>query len=129
MSNILPLFFDQEDNKFYVKEPVGQDMGGWMAVWDYKFVDITDKIKLPYQKVIENFGWHSVKEDLPPYDEEVIVLTDCIHDKLVPGSNYLCFGHRPNPNSDAKLYDGWNIPGIHHWMYCPKLNGKNLKDL
>ena len=88
-----------------------------------------------YQQAEKDFGWHSVKESLPPIDEEVIVLTNDVHGTTVPGAQVICFGHRPNPdgwdgkNIDTgevthyvtKTYEGWNIPGVTHWMYCPKL--------
>lgn len=88
-----------------------------------------------YRKAERDLGWHSVKEMLPPIDEEVIVLTDNIHGKIVPGSNMICYAHRPNPKGwdgknietgevkhyDVVTYDGWNIPGVTHWMHCPKL--------
>lgn len=79
--------------------------------------------------------WIDVNKELPPIDEEVIVLTDNIHGTTVKGANYISFGHRPNPEGwygkdifsgkvthrIPKTYNGWNIPGVHHWMYCPKL--------
>jgi len=83
----------------------------------------------------KDIGWHSVKESLPPIDEEVIVLTDEINGKIVPNAHKICYGHRPNPDGwngknidtgeikhyDVVTYDGWNIPGVTHWMYLPKL--------
>jgi hypothetical protein len=88
-----------------------------------------------YMQAERDLGWHSVKEMLPPIDEEVIVLTDNIHGKIVPGSHMICYAHRPNPKGwdgenietgevkhyDVVTYDGWNIPGVTHWMHCPKL--------
>lgn len=88
-----------------------------------------------YEQAEKDLGWHSVKEMLPPIDEEVIVLTDDIHGTIVPGAHGICFGHRPNPDGwdgksietgevkhyDVVTYDGWNIPGVTHWMHCPKL--------
>ena len=90
---------------------------------------------LGYEQAEKDLGWHSVKESIPPMDEEVIVLTDDIHGKIVPGSHMICYAHRPNPKGfdgknietgeikhyDVVTYDGWNIPGVTHWMYCPKL--------
>lgn len=100
-----------------------------------------DGIAEGYKQAEKDLGWHSVKESLPPYDEEVIVLTDYIAGKHVQGANKLCFGHRPDPKGwdgkdlvtgkvehfQPKTYDGWNTPGVHHWMYCPKLNGEEIK--
>lgn len=91
-----------------------------------------------YKAAERDLGWHSVKEMLPPMDEEVIVLTDDIHGTIVPGAHGICFGHRPNPDGwdrknmetgevkhyDVVTYDGWNIPGVTHWMHCPKLEGE-----
>ena len=88
-----------------------------------------------YEQAEKELGWHSVKESLPPIEEEVIVLTDDIHGKIVPNSKMICYGHRPNPNGwdgknmetgkvthyTPKTYDGWNVPGVTHWMPCPKL--------
>ena len=36
---------------------------------------------------IPTLRWTSVKDALPPMDEEVIVLTDDVHGKNVPGAN------------------------------------------
>lgn len=73
-----------------------------------------------YRKAEKDLGWHSVKEFLPQIDEEVIVLTDDIHGKIVPDLHYICYGHIVDKNI-AVDYNGWNIPGVTHWMYCPKL--------
>jgi len=67
-----------------------------------------------------NLCWTSVKDALPPMDEEVIVLTDDVHGKNVPGANRICFGHIVD-KTFAMDYDGWNIPGVHHWMPNPYL--------
>ena len=88
-----------------------------------------------YKQAERDLGWHSVKESLPHIDEEVIVLTDDINGKIVPNSHKISYGHRPNPDGwdgknidtgevkhyDVVTYDGWNIPGVTHWMYLPKL--------
>ena len=76
-----------------------------------------------YSQAEKDLGWHSVKDSLPPIDEEVIVLTDSVHGKIVPGLHYLCYGHIVDKNI-AVDYDGWNIPGVTHWMPCPKLDGE-----
>ena len=73
----------------------------------------------------KDLGWHSVKESLPPMDEEVIVLSDIINGKEVHGACCISFGHIVDKRYCVD-YDGWNIPGIHHWMPCPKINGKEL---
>lgn len=73
-----------------------------------------------YEQAEKDLGWHSVKESLPPMDEEVIVLTDNIHGKTVPDAQYICYGHIVNKDT-AVDYDGWNIPGVTHWMYLPKI--------
>lgn len=72
-----------------------------------------------YEQAEKDLGWHSVKDSLPPIDEEVIVLTDDIHGKIVPGAHGICYGHIVDKNI-AVDYDGWNIPGVTHWMPCPK---------
>lgn len=78
--------------------------------------------------------WHYAQgNDLPPIDEEVIVL--CINGKV-------CFGHRPNPKGfNCKNVDtgemehlepmtygkgGWNIPDVKLWLdvELPNLEGK-----
>lgn len=82
--------------------------------------------------------WISVKDKLPPYDEEVIALSDKITGEVRLSLNCICFAHRPNPKGwtgrdietgkvthyDVKTYDGWNIPGVHHWIPCPPLPGE-----
>lgn len=69
---------------------------------------------------VPHLRWTSVKDALPPQDEEVIVLTDDVHGKNVPGANRIAFGHIVD-KTYARDYDGWNIPGVHHWMPCPDL--------
>lgn len=73
-----------------------------------------------YEQAEKELGWHSVKESLPPIDEEVIVLTDDIQGTIVPESHYICYGHIVDKNIVVN-YDGWNIPRVTHWMYLPKL--------
>ena len=64
--------------------------------------------------------WIDVNKELPPVDEEVIVLTDNIHGKTVKGANYICFGHIVDKRY-AVDYNGWNIAGVHHWIPCPPI--------
>ena len=64
--------------------------------------------------------WIDVKEQLPPMNEEVIVLTDIINGKKVDGANQICFGHIVDTRY-AKDYNGWNIDGVHHWIPCPEI--------
>ncbi len=52
--------------------------------------------------------WISVKDELPPMDEEVIVL-DTIE--------RIFFGHIVDPNI-AVSYNGWNIPNVGFWRPC-----------
>ena len=79
-----------------------------------------DFIERGYELAEKDLGWHSVDESLPPVDEEVIVLSDVIHGKKVEGANWICFGHIVDKRYCVD-YDGWNFPGVHHWMKCPKL--------
>lgn len=69
--------------------------------------------------------WHDAQgDDLPPIDEEVIVLC---------GDGKVCFGHRPDPNRSyigksaingnkmkykVMTYGkgGWNIPDVKWWL-------------
>lgn len=88
-----------------------------------------------YEQAEKDLGWHSVKDSLPPIDEEVAVLTNDFHGNIIRGAHRICYAHRPNPNGwngknvdtgetthyDVITYDGWNIPGVTHWMYLPKL--------
>ena len=85
-------------------------------------------------KIID-MKWISVKDKLPPYEKEVIALSDKILGDLRLSTNYICFAHRPYPKPrtgkniltgevshyEVNTYDGWNIPGVHHWIPCPKL--------
>ena len=73
-----------------------------------------------YKQAEKDLGWHSVKESLPPMGEEVIVLTDNIHGETVPNAHYICYGHIVNKDI-AVDYDGWNIPGVTHWMHLPEI--------
>ena len=89
-----------------------------------------------YRRAEKELGWHSVKESLPPIDEEVIVLTDILSENSISiGFGKIAFGHRPNPKGwdgkdiatgkvthyDVVTYDGWNIPGVKYWMPFPKI--------
>ena len=52
--------------------------------------------------------WYSVCDELPPIDEEVIVLNE---------DGRIAFGHMV----DTKVaigYDGWNQPGVAFWRTC-----------
>ena len=57
--------------------------------------------------------WISVKDSLPPVDEETIVFTS---------DDVLCFGHIVDKKI-AKDYDGWNIPNVEYWL--PFINPKD----
>lgn len=86
-------------------------------------------------------GWISVKDALPEIEQEVIVLSDVFNGVYRKGTNVISFGHRPNPEGyiakstltgkvkhyAAVTYDGWNIPGVTHWMPCPELPDDNEK--
>ena len=50
--------------------------------------------------------WVSVKNGLPPIDEEVIVLTT---------AGRISFGHIVDKKI-AKDYNGWNIPDVEYWL-------------
>lgn len=50
--------------------------------------------------------WVSVKDELPPVDKEVIVLTTI---------GRISFGHIVNKRI-AKDYNGWNIPDVEYWL-------------
>ena len=50
--------------------------------------------------------WISVNDELPPEDEEVIVITE---------TESIYFAHIVN-KAIAKDYDGWNIPNVAFWM-------------
>ena len=82
--------------------------------------DIYSAVLEGYEQAEKDLGWHSVDECLPKIDEEVIVLVDNIHGKVVEGANYICFGHIVDKNI-AVDYNGWNIPGVKFWMPCPKI--------
>ena len=57
--------------------------------------------------------WISVKDSLPPVDEETIVFTS---------DDVLCFGHIVDKKI-AKDYNGWNIPNVEYWL--PFVNPKD----
>jgi hypothetical protein len=73
-----------------------------------------------HKKAMNDIGWISVDKSLPPMGEEVIVLTNEANGHTLPVACHLCFAHRPDPEV-AVCYDGWNIPGVRYWMYCPEL--------
>lgn len=57
--------------------------------------------------------WISVKNRLPPVDEEVMVFTS---------DEVLYFGHIVDKKI-AKDYNGWNIPNVEYWL--PFVNPKD----
>lgn len=57
--------------------------------------------------------WISVKKELPPVDEEVMVFTS---------EDELYFGHIVDKKI-AKDYNGWNIPNVEYWL--PFVNPKD----
>ncbi len=57
--------------------------------------------------------WVSVKDELPPVDKEVIVLTTI---------GRISFGHIVNKRI-VKDYNGWNIPDVEYWL--PFVDPKN----
>ena len=59
--------------------------------------------------------WIDVNDALPSIDEEVIVLTN--HHQL---GAYICLGHIVDKRI-AQDFNGWNIPDVTHWIYCPTL--------
>ena len=75
--------------------------------------------------VAEKFWWHSVKYSLPPMNEEVIVLTDDVNGKIIPDARRICYGHIVDKER-CYDYDGWNIPGVTHWMHCPTLESEEI---
>ncbi len=64
--------------------------------------------------------WINVKDKLPAIGEEVIVLSDNINGQTVPQANKISFGHLVDRRY-AMDYDGWNIPGVLHWLPCPPI--------
>lgn len=108
--------------------------------------DLTDKAKFSsgwdgfyygqgYKQAEKDLGWHSIEESLPPYNEEVIALTDMMHGKQLSSAGCICYAHRPNPKGyngrniitgkvshyEPMTYNGWNIEGVKYWMPCPKI--------
>lgn len=76
-----------------------------------------------YEVAEKDLGWHSVEESLPPVDEEVIALTNEMNGHELPDASHLCFAHLVDRRY-AMDYNGWNIPGVKYWMYCPELPEK-----
>lgn len=58
--------------------------------------------------------WVSVKDSLPPVDEEVMVFTS---------DEVLYFGHIVDKKI-AKDYNGWNIPNVEYWLPFVNPKGK-----
>lgn len=92
--------------------------------------------KIGYEQAQKDFRWHSIEESLPPYDEEVIALTDMMHGKKLSSASCICYAHRPNPKGyngksiitgkvshyEPMTYNGWNIEGVKYWMSCPSIS-------
>ena len=75
-------------------------------------------IKRIFPKADNEPRWRDVREELPPCHQEVIVLTDEMGGRIIPGLDRICYGHIVNPNHCVS-YDGWNIPGVKCWMPAP----------
>lgn len=70
-----------------------------------------------YHEGLSDFCWHSVDDYLPKVDKEVIVLTD----ELGTAPIYkIAFGHIVD-RMHCSDYNGWNIPGVKFWMFCPTI--------
>ena len=78
------------------------------------------RFKEGYEQAEKDLGWHSVKNALPPRDEEVIVLTDELNTAPI---YKIAFGHIVNKDI-AIDYDGWNIEGVRYWMPMPEIPEK-----
>ena len=74
--------------------------------YNYVANEVKNKTKEYYPE------WISVKNSLPPVDEEVIVFTS---------DEALYFGHTVDKKI-AKDYNGWNIPNVEYWL--PFVNPK-----
>lgn len=74
-----------------------------------------------YEQAEKDLGWHSVEESVPEIDEEVIVLRNEHNGTVLPFPYYLTYGHLVSDKSIFVEYNGWNVPGVHHWMPCPKI--------
>ena len=72
-------------------------------------------IKRILPKTMGEPRWRDVKKELPPCGQEVIVLTDEMNGRIIPGLDRICYGHIVNPGLCVS-YDGWNIPGVKCWM-------------
>lgn len=79
-----------------------------------------DGYKEGYEQAEKDIGWISVEKSLPPIGEEVIVLTKEMNGHELPDASHLCFAHLVDRRY-AMDYNGWNIPGVRYWMYCPEL--------
>ena len=73
-----------------------------------------------YEAAEKDIGWNSVDKSLPPMGKEVIVLTNEMNGHNLPHASHLCFAHLVDRRY-AMDYNGWNIPGVKFWMYCPEL--------
>lgn len=76
-------------------------------IYNYAANEVEPKPKEYYPK------WISVKDSLPPVDEEVMVFTS---------EEALYFGHIVDKKI-AKDYNGWNIPNVEYWL--PFVNPKD----
>ena len=69
-------------------------------IYNYVANEVDPKPKEDYTE------WISVKKELPPVDEEVMVFTS---------DEALYFGHIVDKKI-AKDYNGWNIPNVEYWL-------------
>lgn len=85
----------------------------WMVYLDEnpKYIYIAHEIEPKPNEYYHK--WISVKDSLPPVDEEVMVFTS---------EETLYFGHIVDKKI-AKDYNGWNIPNVEYWL--PFVNPKD----
>lgn len=65
--------------------------------------------------------WRNANKELPPVNEEVIVLCDNLN---INSNFYISFGHVVNKEICID-YNGWSIPNVKYWMPCPEILTKS----
>lgn len=76
-----------------------------------------------YEAAQKDLGWKSVDEELPPMDEEVIVLLAYYGEVRMDPIYKIAFGHIVNKEYCID-YNGWNISGVMFWMPMPEIPKK-----
>lgn len=69
--------------------------------------------------------WIDVKDSLPDYDEDAIVLSSYVNGKYIEGAYAVYLSHR---EQYSKYENKWSMPGVSFWMPFPEIPDKKEEE-